>query len=370
MLTELTSSQVTFDLDQELGQERERRLRLEEELLILKSAMQTMASDIEKANEHLLIQTEKIQCESIERLEIEKALRAKTEELETANLRLKENQMQLIQSEKMAGLGQIAAGVAHEINNPIAYVLSNLGSFRNYLATLQEHIQNTESLLKSCCDENSEMKAIFEAWSKKREFEDIQFILQDSAALIEESVEGTQRVREIVNNLKSFARLDESDVKPADLNEGLENALKIVWNEIKYKAEIIRELSPLPMVRCYPGQLNQVFLNLLVNAAQAIPERGSITLRSGTAVSCVYIEVEDSGCGIPPENIPKLFNPFFTTKPVGKGTGLGLSVSYGIVQKHGGTIEVESHLNQGTRFRVTLPIEGVLHDTSHDTISG
>jgi two-component system NtrC family sensor kinase len=169
-------------------------------------------------------------------------------------------------------------------------------------------------------------------------------------------------VAEIVQSLKSFARIDEAQLKEACINEGLEATLKVVWNELKYKCQVHKNLGVVPPIRCYPGQLNQVFMNLLINAAQAIPVKGDITIETKTDGDHVVVRVSDTGGGIPPEIINRIFDPFFTSKEVGKGTGLGLSVSHGIVEKHGGTIAVESKVGTGTTFTIRLPIEGPPHE--------
>ena len=185
---------------------------------------------------------------------------------------------------------------------------------------------------------------------------DIGFLREDIRDLLDESGEGVSRVKKIVQDLKDFSRQDVAEWQLADLHKGLESTLNIVHNELKYKAEVVREFGELPDVECVPSQLNQVFMNLLVNAAHAIDQRGTITLRTGQEGEQVWVEVEDTGKGIAPEHLKRIFEPFFTTKPVGKGTGLGLSLSYGIVQKHGGRIEVDSVAGKGTRFRVWLPV--------------
>lgn len=270
--------------------------------------------------------------------------------LQETNARLAEAQSQLLQSEKMASLGQLAAGVAHEINNPIGFVNSNLGTLRRY----------GEGLI-----------ALFQAQSRGapttelqqlRDAADLDFVAEDLPVLLSESEEGLSRVKKIVQDLKDFSRVDSADWQDADLNAGLESTLNVVMNEVKYKAEISREYGQLPPVRCLAGQLNQVFMNLIVNAAHAIEGHGRIALRTGVAdhggCAAAWVEVEDNGSGMTPEVQKRIFEPFFTTKAVGKGTGLGLSLSFSIVQKHGGQIEVDSVPGRGTRFRVWVPVAG------------
>ncbi|MFO1493858.1 MAG: ATP-binding protein [Lysobacterales bacterium] len=283
----------------------------------------------------------------------EQALQDRHIELEQAYSRLKETQTQLLQSEKMASIGQLAAGVAHEINNPIGYVHSNLGTLQTYLRGLMRLLDAYEQPGQA---QSSEQQSTIDAI--KREI-DYGFMREDLPALLLESREGIERVKKIVLDLRDFSHGGQSDVDEwmqADVHRGLESTLNIVWNEIKYKAEVRKEFGVLPLIACIPSQLNQVFLNLLINAGQAISERGVITIRTAQVGAEVCIAISDTGIGIPPENLKRIFDPFFTTKAVGKGTGLGLSLSYGIVQKHHGRIEVDSHPGEGTTFRVYLPI--------------
>jgi signal transduction histidine kinase len=273
-------------------------------------------------------------------------------ELQAANQRLKEAQAQLLQSEKMASIGQLAAGVAHEINNPIGYVHSNLGSLEGYI----EDIFRILDIYDGIVNANPEQAALFAEVKALREQLDIDFLKDDVHALLAETREGIGRVKKIVQDLKDFSRTGaEDEWQWADLHRGLDSTLNIVNNEIKYKARVLREYGTLPEIECLPSQLNQVFMNLLVNAAHAIEGQGTITVRTGTDADCLWVEVADTGSGIAPDNLKRIFEPFFTTKPVGKGTGLGLSLSYSIVQKHGGRIEVESEPGRGTTFRVILP---------------
>jgi two-component system NtrC family sensor kinase len=283
----------------------------------------------------------------------EQALRKSNDQLRHANEELHDTRNQLLQSEKMASIGQLAAGVAHEINNPIGYVKSNLGSLETYLNQVFGVIATYEQAHASIAD-----PAALQRITAARDSVDLAFLAEDVFALMSESREGISRVVKIVQDLKDFSHLGTEDEWAwADLHEGLDSTINIVNNEIKYKAQLVRTYGRLPEIECLPSQLNQVFMNILVNAAQSIESHGTITVASDTRGDDeVWVEISDTGKGIAPEHLHRIFDPFYTTKPVGKGTGLGLSLSYGIVQKHRGRIEVRSDMGRGTTFRITLPV--------------
>ncbi|WP_082113151.1 ATP-binding protein [Pseudoxanthomonas suwonensis] len=268
------------------------------------------------------------------------------------NVRLTAAQEKLLQSEKLASIGQLAAGVAHEINNPIGYVHSNLGSLQEYLHSLFALIEAYERALRS-----SDPRASIPEIDQTRERLDIDFISRDLPQLMTESREGIERVTRIVRDLKDFSRSERDESwKLVDIHAGLESTLNIIWNELKYNTTLEKHYGTLPPVECLPSELNQVFMNILINAGQSIGERGTIRVSTGHEGDHVWVEIADSGPGIPPEFQQRIFDPFFTTKPVGKGTGLGLSISYGIVAKHHGRIDVDSRLGDGSRFRIVLPV--------------
>ncbi|CAN7404546.1 ATP-binding protein [Acidovorax sp. LjRoot129] len=282
-----------------------------------------------------------------------KELLRSNEELTRLNAKLSDAQDKLMQSEKMASIGQLAAGVAHEINNPIGFIFSNFGTLERYLGDLFQMLtayEEAESALAG-----TPVAARLKALRDKIELD---YLKEDIPSLMAESKDGITRVRNIVQNLKDFSRVDTSQKwVMADLHHGIDSTLNIVNNEIKYKAEVVKVYGELPDIECLPSELNQVFMNLLVNAAHAIQsERGTITISTGADDEKVWVEIQDTGEGIAKENLGRIFDPFFTTKAVGKGTGLGLSLSYGIVKKHLGSIDVFSEQGVGTRFRVTLPI--------------
>lgn len=277
-------------------------------------------------------------------------LRSNFAELEVAHAKLKEMGNHLLQSEKLASIGQLAAGVAHEINNPIGFVNSNLGTLKRYITEILSILSAYE---KSEEEMSAETREILTELKRKI---DISYLREDIYSLLSESMDGIQRVKRIVQDLKDFSHVDTAEVQSANLEQGMDSTLNVVCNELKYKAEVIKYYGGIPNIVCIPTQINQVFMNLLVNAGQAIEEHGTITIRTGEDEGMVWVEVEDTGKGIKPEHLKCIFDPFFTTKPVGKGTGLGLSLSYGIVKKHGGRIEVKSELGKGTMMRVLLPV--------------
>ncbi len=289
---------------------------------------------------------------ALENIEMHSDQKLRIEELLQANRQLEEAQNQLLQSDKMASIGYLAAGVAHEINNPIGYVYSNLGTLEKYVQDVFSMIDNYEQAEGAITD-----SAVRTRLKVAREKLDITFIKEDLRALMAESKDGINRVKNIVQSLKDFSYINAANEWHfANLHQGIDSTLNIVNNEIKYKCEVIKQYGTLPELECLPSQLNQVFMNLLINAAHAIEERGTITVRTGTEGDEVWVEITDTGKGIVPEHLQKIFDPFFTTKPIGKGTGLGLSLSYGIIQKHRGRIEVYSEVGKGTTFRVCLPV--------------
>ncbi|MBF24675.1 ATP-binding protein [Neopusillimonas maritima] len=250
----------------------------------------------------------------------------------------------LLQTEKMAGIGQLAAGVAHEINNPVGYVFSNLKTLAGYMQDMLKIIDATDHV-----DSMSELHQLKKAL-------DYDYIRQDVPALLRESEEGMDRIKHIISALKYFSHTDDDSFRLADLHQSIESTLTVAGNEIKYRAQVIKQFGVLPHVQFNVSQINQVVMNLLINAAQSIENSGMITLRTDQDGAWVWFEVEDTGCGMTPEVQQRIFEPFYTTKPVGQGTGMGLALSYGIVQKHNGRIDVFSRVGHGTRIRVWLPV--------------
>ena len=283
----------------------------------------------------------------------EAALQREKEEQRALIGKLEEAHNQLLQSEKMASIGQLAAGVAHEINTPIGFINSNMGSLQNYLQdvfAMLDAYEGTEHLLRQ---EPAAARGI----QALRQKIDLKFLREDILSLLRETKEGLDRVRQIVQDLKEFSQVDQAEWQWMDLHRGIDSTLNIVHSEIMRNAEVVKQYGEIPRVECLASQLNQVFMNMLVNASHAMEgSKGRITIRTGAADGHVWVEFADTGKGIAPEILGRIFDPFFTTKPVGKGTGLGLSLSYGIVKKHHGRIEVETERGKGTAFKIILPI--------------
>jgi signal transduction histidine kinase len=288
---------------------------------------------------------------------LEHRVEARTRELSDALKHLKESEAQLIQSEKMSSLGQMVAGVAHEINTPLAYVKNSLGQVSEQLPTIGNALDHCDKLLDF-------LKSGDDPEGLSREFQQTmthiaalkqQHVIEDLSTLVKDGLFGTGQVAEIVGNLKNFSRLDRSKVSHSSMNESLNNTLLLAKHMLK-SVTVNKNFGEVPDITCAPSQINQVFLNLVTNAVQAMPsERGTLTLTTRQEGDGVAVDVEDNGAGIPAEVLSKIFDPFFTTKEIGKGTGLGLSISYKIVQQHGGKISVESKPGVGTKFTVWLP---------------
>lgn len=335
---------------------------------------------------------------------LEEKVKARTTDLTKAYNGLRQAETQLVQAEKLSSLGQLAAGVAHEINIPVRFVKSNVGKLREYLEDIFPIVTSYTSLLSAIEKKDEEAVASMVRLGREQwESHSVDFLLKEVKTIVKESFDGLTRVEGIVRDLKEFSHVDRTERKLFNLNDGLESALKIMWNELEYKAEVIKELGEIPEILCYPQQLNQVFLNLLVNAGHAIEERGlgamcqrpgvggnllsqraelsagkgeassglaggggtvappemekgKIWIRTFTRDGEIIVEVEDTGSGISSEHLKKIFDLFFTTKRVGQGTGLGLSISYGIVKRHKGKIDVESEVGKGTKFTIHLPV--------------
>lgn len=290
---------------------------------------------------------------------LEHRVMERTHELSEAMKHLKESEAQLIQSEKMSSLGQMVAGVAHEINTPLAYVKNSLGAVAEQLPSISSTLEHCEKLitLLKAGDNPNELSRQFAHSSTQIAQLRQQHVIEELSGLVKDGLYGTGQVAEIVDNLKNFSRLDRSKVTSFNLNEGLESTLLLAKHLLK-TVTVDKRFGEIPVITCSPSQVNQVFLNLVTNAAQAMPDgRGKIILTTRVDGEGVAVDVVDNGSGIPPEVLKKIFDPFFTTKEIGKGTGLGLSISYKIVQQHGGRISVDSKVGAGTKFTVWFPLK-------------
>lgn len=277
--------------------------------------------------------------------ESQKALKDKVQELERANNEIRETQGKLVHTAKMASLGQLVAGVAHELNNPIGFIYSNMGHLREYSQKLMHLIEVAERNPQKLAQE--------------KDMADLEYISKDLPKLISSCEDGARRTRDIVLGLRNFSRLEEAQLKQVDIHEGIESTLRLLSGELKTRIKVTKEFSDLPLVSCYPSQLNQVFMNVLSNAAQSIEGSGEIFIRTRSlGADRIEVSIRDTGKGMNKQTLEKIFDPFFTTKALGQGTGLGLSISYGVIQKHGGEIQVSSEVGRGTEFRVILPIDG------------
>lgn len=277
--------------------------------------------------------------------ESQKALKDKIQELENANNEIRDTQAKLVHTAKMASLGQLVAGVAHELNNPIGFIYSNM-------THLREYSQKLLHLVDVASEEPEKLE-------KEKKKADLPYIITDLPKLITSCEDGARRTRDIVLGLRNFSRLEEAQIKQVDLHEGLENTLQLLTGELKNRIKVVKHFEKIPKVQCYPSQLNQVFMNVLSNAAQAIDVEGEIHISTRKLPNDrVEISIRDTGKGMNKATVEKMFDPFFTTKSLGSGTGLGLSISYGVVQKHGGDILVTSEVGKGTEFKIILPVNG------------
>jgi signal transduction histidine kinase len=277
-------------------------------------------------------------------------LERQNSELASRKAELEKLQAQLVHSEKMASLGQLAAGVAHELNNPAGFIYGNMDLLKNFAEGLSELLAIYDELE---LDDKSALRV--------KEVKDgllYESLMPELQSIIADCTEGAVRIRDVVHNLRLFSRLDEADVKKIDLHEGIDSTIRLLSRYYSSgHVRLIREYGTLPLVSCFAGQLNQVWMNLLANAAQAIGASGAVHIVTHTDGDFVVVQISDTGCGIPADALTKIFDPFFTTKAVGEGTGLGLSISYGIVERHGGTITATSVVGAGTTFTVRIPVE-------------
>ena len=276
--------------------------------------------------------------------------------LKQANEHLAQQQAHLVHSEKMASVGMLASGVAHEINNPLFFVESNLTTLNDYITIIESMISLYENLCVSVNSPDLDMLSALAAVRAESQGKDLDFVLEDTQHLVAETREGVSRIKAIVKSLKEFSHVDIGGVTDADLNLIVENSIALISHELSERCEVVVDCQNLPKVVCNAGEIGQVLIHMLVNASHAIQDSGQIHVRSYAEDGEVFLIIEDSGQGIDPGDLSHIFDPFFTTKPVGKGVGLGLSIAYGIIRKHNGSISVESEVGRGTKFTIRLPV--------------
>jgi signal transduction histidine kinase len=290
-----------------------------------------------------------------QKAEIEKVnskLEASNKSLYSIIAQLKETQSQLVSSEKMASLGVLTAGIAHEINNPVNFIYTGINSLKKDYNDVRTFLQTLRPTLEQQ-PLNEEMHELHKLWTEL----DLETTLDIIDQTIDDIAIGAERTTDIVRGLRDFSRIDKDAQQWADVHEGINSALLLLRNKFKNRIQVVKEFQQIPRIECYPGKLNQAFLNILSNAIDAIKDSGTIWVRTRVDEDVLIVEIEDSGEGISPENLQKIFDPFFTTKVVGQGVGLGLSITFGIIKEHGGSIEVKSTLKKGSIFKIGLPIE-------------
>ncbi|MEJ2616430.1 MAG: ATP-binding protein [Ignavibacteriaceae bacterium] len=283
-------------------------------------------------------------------------LKIQNKNLEDALSSLQKVQGQLIHSEKMASIGQLTAGIAHEINNPLVFVSSNINRFNEYFNDINLILDKWRLFGKSFISSNDGNDKINELEEMEKQI-DLEFIRRDFNELMKYNLNGVERIKNIVQQLRGFSYSEEENISEENINLVIEETLSLVWNEINSKVEILQNYGDLSPVECNVGELKQVFVNLLINAVNSIKEKGQIIIDTFSLKDNVFIRISDNGCGIPAENINKIFDPFFTTKPLNKGTGLGLWICMSIIKKHEGLINVTSELGKGSTFEIKLPLK-------------
>jgi signal transduction histidine kinase len=301
-------------------------------------------------NEKVLRRTAEVVKQKVEIEEKNVVLEDQKEELHSMLESLKLTQSQLVQSEKMASLGQLVAGIAHEINNPVTFISAGVDS----LGTNLDEVRQVLEVYHRITPENTKEK--LEEIEDLKEQIDYKQAIREINKLIDSIKNGTERTTQIVNGLRTFSRLDEDVLKIADIHEGLDSTLILLRNRYKSRIEISKEYGDIPSLECFPGQLNQVFMNITSNSIDAIEDKGIITISTSKANGFIQINIKDSGSGMPENIKAKIFDPFYTTKEVGEGTGLGLSISHGIIEKHGGSIKVQSEAGKGSEIIINLPL--------------
>lgn len=334
-----------------LRQQFDSQKRMTEQLTREVAERRRAEEDLTRLNESL---EQRVQERTSELQNLNHEIEASRLALEVAYRDLQDQQATILQQDKMACIGQLAAGVAHDINNPIGFVVGNLEVLQDFWQKINVFVASQQALLDRCASADE-----LEELTQLRQKLKIDYVISELPQMLQECFDGTDRVNRIVVNLKGFSRADEPSAQQADINECLESTVGIVANELRYKADVVKDYGDLPPLLCYPQQLNQVFMNLLINAAQAIERWGRISITTRAEESGIRVVISDSGSGIADENVKRIFEPFFTTKAQGVGTGLGLSIVYDIVSKHRGEISVSSEVGKGTVFTLWFPFDGV-----------
>ncbi len=306
-----------------------------------------LGGSLQKFSDNLYNEKRKVEART-------RQVQQKNSELEDRLDELNKTRLQLVQAEKMASVGQLAAGVAHEINNPVGFISSNLSTLRKYIVDLNDVMSEQVSFISNLEDKGHEKAKELAVLYRKS---DMDFVLEDIDSLVEECIEGTQRVKSIVADLSEFSHVNSPELVEEDINALLDKTVSVSWNEIKYKCRVEKNYSDIPKVLCNGGKIAQAFLNLIINASHAMEDQGVLTLATGHVDNYVWVEIKDNGCGIPEDKLNKIFDPFFTTKDVGQGTGLGLHIVQSVLESHGGRVSVTSTEGVGTLFRLILPIE-------------
>jgi signal transduction histidine kinase len=366
-MLELAAAKEEVEKQVEVQAQQQHELeRFNQEILEQQEAVQKSMMDLQQSNWELieakdeLQRQSSIQDEQAREIEIANtALQEKNLEIEHAMAQIKQAQQQVVQSEKMAGLGQLTAGVAHEINNPVTFISGAIKPLRRNLGDVLEVLKEYDTLKPDASPEA--VRTIVSRIAKLKSDMELDDVIDETQELLKSMDNGASRIAEIVKGLRNFSRLDEHDLKSVDLHEGIDSTLTILRSQYKDHIEVVKEYGSLPAVDCYAGQLNQVFMNILSNAIQAIEGTGTIRIKTSlsnkSGQDFAVVSIKDSGNGMPEDVRKRIFEPFFTTKDVGKGTGLGLSISFGVIEKHGGTIEVTSEVGKGTEFVITLPVK-------------
>jgi signal transduction histidine kinase len=322
-----------------------------EEIESQKKKLENLFVSLRIKNDELYQQNEEIKTQKDHLSGLNHELEKQKFELNTTLKELTQAQTHLVQSEKMASLGQLTAGVAHELNNPINFISASIKPLKRNVEDLLELLEKYDSVIKE-----GNLAGEFAEVEEAKESLDMDYLVRETQNLFKGIVEGSSRSMQIVKDLRTFSRMDENEFKPVDIHDGIDSTLLLLHHKMQNRIAVVKKYGKIPHVECLPGKLNQVFMNILTNSILAIEDKGEVTIKTSQAGEKVKISMKDNGKGMPPEVREHIFEPFFTTRTVGEGTGLGLSISYSIIEEHGGEIEVQSEPGEGTEFIITLPL--------------